>query len=108
MESASPSSITAERALSVACTQMQQPASEELVQLRAENTRLKKEVRKLATRSNELRFRLQEERTFSENQGQQLALIRIKLKAAQASLRNLAAMATEHALSLERGGVLDP
>mgnify|MGYP006975555764 CR=1 FL=1 len=111
MESTTPTeqvpSIPAERALSVACTQLQQPASQELVQLRAENVRLKKELRKLATRNNELHFRLVEEHTFSANEIQKMAVMRVKLKAAQASLHNLAAMATEHGACLERGGLLD-
>ena len=111
MESTTPTdqapSIPAERALSVACTQMQQPVTEELAKLRAENARLKKEVRQITTRTNDLSFQLCEEHNFSSNQCQKLAVTRLKLKAAQASLHNLAAMATEQAACLERGGLLD-
>ena len=111
MESTSPDqqalSVPAERALSIACTQMQQPASEELEKLRAENARLKKDVRRLTARSNELSFHLHQEHSWSDSQGQKLAVMRLKLQAARASLHNLAAMATEQAASLERGGLLD-
>ena len=80
---------------------------EELAKLRVENARLKNEVRQLTTRANDLCFQLCEEHNYSSNQCQKLAVMRLKLKAAHASLHNLAAMATEQATCLERGGLLD-
>ena len=99
--------ISGERALSIASTQMQQPASEELEKLRADNARLTKEVRGLAKRIYELHFHLGEEHKWSDAQGQKLAITKLKLRSAQTSLRNLAALATEQATGLERSGLLD-
>ena len=64
-------------------------------------------MRRHTTHAHDLSFQLCEEHNFSSNQCQKLAVMRLKLKAAQASLHNLAPMATEQAACLERGGLLD-
>jgi len=72
-------------------------SAQEVLQLKQENGRLKREVRKLTNRVADLCDQLSDEHAYVEQQMRSQAALKVKFNSTQAFLSNLATMCQDHA-----------